>query len=591
MTTEKTPESKDEITSKDDIKFKESIKSPGDGIVDENLDITETDFLEASELAQTLTLEETRQLLVSIHEIHARDPNFPMEIIESIEQFLANEEVSSNPEKYERTIEEMKIQAAIITSNSPYAEVRAVVDNHDDPTLPVSTIRAWVIGIFFSCCISFINAFFEIRLPGIWVEAAVPQLLAYPVGRLCARVLPDKGFTLFGVRHSLNPGPFNKKEHMLITIMSNVSPGVPYTNHIVWIQFLPKYFHQEWASNLGYQILIGLSTNFIGYGMAGLCRRFLVYPSYCVWPSSLVIIAMNSAFHDTSAETSRVLGPFKSTWKMSRLRLFAWAFGLMFVYFWFPDYIFGGMTYFSWMSWISPENGDLARITGSYSGLGLNPLPTLDWNLVTDGSERDPLVLPFYSIFNYFIGTFLSEFVILGIYYTNTFNTAYLPMNSNAPYDDFGKRYDVQAIIDERGIFDGKKYAAYSPPFLSAATAVVYMFFFALYSATITYGYLYHRHEIMLGLRGCWRDVRKKTNAESEEINDLNRLDVHNRLMAAYKEVPEWWYMVTLVVAVALGMAGIGYYETHTTPFVVLPETCPLWPPIFPLLQQALNRD
>ncbi|KAK4209924.1 OPT oligopeptide transporter protein-domain-containing protein [Rhypophila decipiens] len=524
MTTEKMPEDKDEIKSK------ESIEPLGDGIVDENLD-----------------------LLVSIYKMHARDPNSPMEIIEWIEQFLANEEISSNPEKYERTIEEMKIQAVIITSNSPYAEVRAVVDNHDDPTLPVSTIRAWVIGIFFSCCISFINAFFDIRLPGTWVEAAVPQLLAYPLGKLCERILPDKGFTLSGVRHSLNPGPFNKKEHMLITIMSNISDGVPYTNHIIWIQFLPEFFHQEWASN-------GLSTNLIGYGMAGLCRRFLVYPSYCVWPSSLVTIAMNSAFHDTSAETSRVLGPFKSTWKMSRLRLFAWAFGLMFVYFWFPDYIFGGMTFFSWMSWISPENGHLARITGSYSGLGLNPLPTLDWNLVTGGSERDPLVLPFFSIFNYFIGSLLSAFVILGIYYTNTFNTAYLPMNSNAPFDHFGKRYDVKAVIDERGIFDGKKYAAYSPPFLSAATAVVYMFFFAVYSATITYGFLYHRHEIML----------EEANAEGEGTNDLNRLDVHNWLMAAYKEVPEWWYMVTLVVAVALGMAGIAQYPTETTPFVVL---------------------
>lgn len=150
----------------------------------------------------------------------------------------------------------MKIQAALITSNSPYAEVRAVVDNHDDPTLPVSTIRAWLIGILFACCISFINSFFDVRLPSITVIATVPQLLAYPVGKFCERVLPDVGFTLFGVRHSLNPGPFNKKEHMLITIMSNVAKSVPYTNYIIWIQVLPQFFDQAWASNGLYQILI-----------------------------------------------------------------------------------------------------------------------------------------------------------------------------------------------------------------------------------------------------------------------------------------------------------------------------------------------
>lgn len=126
-----------------------------------------------------------------------------------------NEDVFDNPVKHEQLIEEMKIQAALITNNSPYAEVRAVVDNHDDPNLPASTIRAWIMGIFFACCISFINSFFDVRLPTISVSSTVPQLLAYPVGKALERWLPDVGFTLFGVRHSLNPGPFNKKEHMV----------------------------------------------------------------------------------------------------------------------------------------------------------------------------------------------------------------------------------------------------------------------------------------------------------------------------------------------------------------------------------------
>ena len=33
--------------------------------------------------------------------------------------------------------------------NSPYAEVRAVADNHDDPNTPASTFRSWVIGTLF----------------------------------------------------------------------------------------------------------------------------------------------------------------------------------------------------------------------------------------------------------------------------------------------------------------------------------------------------------------------------------------------------------------------------------------------------------
>ena len=44
------------------------------------------------------------------------------------------------------------------------------------------------------------------------------QLLAFPLGRLWARFLPN--VKIFGI--SLNPGPFNVKEHVLITMMATV---------------------------------------------------------------------------------------------------------------------------------------------------------------------------------------------------------------------------------------------------------------------------------------------------------------------------------------------------------------------------------
>jgi len=469
----------------------------------------------------------------------------------------------------------MRIQAALITTNSPYSEVRSVVNNHDDPSMPCSTIRAWVIGIVFSVCIAFINAFFDVRLPSIYVSTTVPQLLAYPVGKFMERTLPDKGFTLFGVRHSLNPGPFNKKEHMLITIMANVAKSVPYTNYIIWIQFLPRYFNQPWAINIGYQILIALSTNFIGYGLAGLCRRFLVYPAYCVWPTSLVTIALNSAFHDQATESATVVGPFKSVWKINRLKFFNLAFVAMFVYFFLPNYLFGALSLFSWISWIAPDNADLARITGVSSGLGLNPVPTFDWNIVT--FSTDPLMVPFYSTFNGFLGMFFSMFIIIGIYYYNAFFTAYLPINANYTFDHFGRTYNVSKILDERGIFDGPKYEAYSPPFLSASNIVIYMFFFAVYTAAIAYAYLYHRHEIAMGFSDIWarspvrRWLRRGRGDElAEDGATATQLDVYQRMMQAYKEVPEWWYMICLAISVAIGMIGIAVYPTNTPPWVVL---------------------
>lgn len=483
----------------------------------------------------------------------------------TIVTIIANEDIFANPEKHEHEITEMKIEAALITGNSPYAEIRAVVPKVDDPNMPCSTIRAWFLGFILCGCVAFINGFFEIRQPAIFVYGTVPQLISYPLGNFCASVLPDIGFTLWGVRHSLNPGPFNRKEHMLVTVMSTVANTAPYTNGVVWIQALPGYFGQSWAKNFGYQICIALSANFIGYGMAGMCRRFLVHPSYLIWPTTLATIALNNAFHTTSDEP--VKGPFGRIWHMSRIKLFMITFIAMFFYFFIPNYLFTGLSLFSWMAWIAPDNAALATITGSTTGLGLNPISTFDWNVMTVFTQ--PLLYPLFSTLNYFLGALFSMIVIVGLYYTNTYYTGHIPINMNLPYDRYGKAFNVRAIVDERGIFDLKKYQEYSPAYLSAAVVAVYLFFFALYAATLTYAALYHWREIALGFKGLMRDMpwnKKKDKDDTEELT----MDIHNRLMKQYKEVPEWWYLICLVASAVIGIVAISHWPTSASPAVVV---------------------
>ncbi|KAK3356683.1 OPT oligopeptide transporter [Lasiosphaeria hispida] len=534
-----------------------------DGVLQHELVVTEDDLLEAKAFADTLSLERVRELMVSVLKIHDRDPNFPHGVLMRIQEFMENETIFENPEKHADIIEEMKLEAALITNNSPYAEVRAVVDNKDDPSTPVSTIRAWTIGILFSVLLAFINQLFSIRQPAISIESNVVQLLAFPLGKAWERWVPRWEFTLFGRKHSLNPGKFNKKEHMLIAIMANTAKSLPYTQYIVWTQVLPQYFNQQYARSFGYQILIAISTNFIGYGLAGLTRRFIVYPTYCVWPASLVTIALNSALHNDT--NPAVPGPFKRIYTASRLKFFMIAFTAMFIYFWFPNFLFEALTYFSWMTWIAPDNRDLNILTGFQSGLGLfNPLPTFDWNVLLYDS-LDPLMVPAFSTLNRALGMFIFGFVILAVWYTNTWNTGYLPINSNRVYDHFGSLYNVSRALNEKGMYDHEKYMNYSAAYLGAANAIVYGCFFAIYSAAVTYVILFHRYEITVGFKNMWASIRRRTRkAEGEEYQD-----VHNRLMSAYPEVSEWWYLSILVLAAGFGFAGVAGWPTFTTPGVV----------------------
>lgn len=69
------------------------------------------------------------------------------------------------------------------------------------------SLRAFVIGIVYVAIGAFINQFFSIRQPGISVGSNVAQLLAYPVGKACEKMLPDWGVILpyFNERITLNP--------------------------------------------------------------------------------------------------------------------------------------------------------------------------------------------------------------------------------------------------------------------------------------------------------------------------------------------------------------------------------------------------
>ena len=85
----------------------------------------------------------------------------------------------------------------------------------------------------------------------------------------------------------------------------------------------------------------------------------------------------------------------------------------------------------------------------------------------------------------------------------------------------------------------------------------------------VSYAILFHEHEIMSGMRMAWRSIRRRAPGAEEE-EDLLTQDVHQRIQSNHKEVPEWVYFLTLCVAAGIGMAGIGAFNTFTTPAVVL---------------------
>ena len=72
----------------------------------------------------------------------------------------------------------------------------------------------------------------------------------------------------------LNPGPFTVKEHVLVTIMGGVGAVSAYGTDIIAVQRV--FYSQDFS--FGYQWLVVMSTQLMGFALGGIGKRFLVSP-------------------------------------------------------------------------------------------------------------------------------------------------------------------------------------------------------------------------------------------------------------------------------------------------------------------------
>jgi len=219
--------------------------------------------------------------------------------------------------------------------------------------------------------------------PAVYVSGVVVQLIALPIGRFFQWVLPTTKFNTFGYVWTLNPGPFNVKEHTVITVMAKSVEFGAYATDLLLSQDL--FYAQDFG--FGYEVMICLSTQLMGYSVAGLFRRFLVWPSSMIWPGALVNSALFNTLHRTYSQ--------KDKKHMSRERFFTIAAAASFVWYWFPGYIFTALAWFNWACWIAPNNPVVNTLFGYASGLGMGFI-TFDWAMISYFGS--PLVVPVSSI-------------------------------------------------------------------------------------------------------------------------------------------------------------------------------------------------
>ncbi|RWR87641.1 oligopeptide transporter 7-like protein [Cinnamomum micranthum f. kanehirae] len=418
------------------------------------------------------------------------------------------------------------------SENSPIEQVALTVPTTDDPTIPVLTFRMWVLGTLSCVLLSFLNQFFWYRTEPLSITAISAQIAVVPLGRLMASWLPKRVFFKDSRwEFSLNPGPFNVKEHVLITIFANSGAGTVYAIHIVTAV---KIFYKK-TMTFFVAFLVVLTTQVLGFGWAGIYRRYLVEPAAMWWPYNLVQVSLFRALHEKERRPKGGL---------TRNQFFLISLICSFAYYVLPGYLFTMLTSLSWICWIFPHSILAQQLGSGLYGLGLGVIG-LDWSTISSylGS---PLASPWFATANVAVGFVIVMYVMTPItYWLNVYNAKTFPIFSDELFTSTGQEYNITSIINSKFQLDVQAYEKEGPLYLSTFFAMTYGIGFAALTATIVHVLLFHGREIWQMSKSAFQEKRE---------------DIHTRLMRKYKQVPEWWFGCILIANIALTIFACEYY-------------------------------
>ncbi|KAJ6508507.1 OPT oligopeptide transporter [Mycena sanguinolenta] len=424
-----------------------------------------------------------------------------------------------------------------------------ILSTYDDPTLPCITFRSIFLGVGLSA-FSSVATIYTFKPQNASVSQLFCLIIAYVLGTSIHSVMPTRGLWRY-----LNPGPFNLKEHAVITIMSGTASNVAVGMEI--IAALDLFY--DLKLNAAVAIFQIFATQMVGYGIAGILRTFLVYPTYAFYPNYISVVNLLQSLHWRGALNAK------------KRRFFWIVFAAIFFWEWIPQYPFPLLTAFSVICLADNGRHDFVRnlfgAGSSNEGIGLLSVST-SWTLITQGT---PLVWPLQTQINSFIGMGLGYIVLTSCYYANVFNGRDLPFMSTSLFGQDGDTYNQTQVITGDYKLNATALETVGLPRYTATYAISQLCYNLSLGAAVTYLFLWHWPE----LRSAFGGLRflKRGHAEID--------DPHYKGTRVLAEVPQWVYAALFFVSIGVGI-GCSYAGPHGTVLM------PAWSIIYFTLFSAL---
>jgi OPT family oligopeptide transporter len=349
--------------------------------------------------------------------------------------------------------------------------------------------------------------------------------------------------------------------------MGSAAANAPLAMEILAVQKL--YYNLEPSAAVG--IFLLWSSQCLGYGIAGVLRRTLVYPTKMLYPVNLPMNTLLEALHGEKSHVKK------------KLRVFYIGFLILFFYEAIPQYItpvLVGVSFFCLAKRDSLLYTNLFGGSNGNEGLGILSL-SFDWQYISNPS---PLWYPLQTLVNNFVGYILCIAVFIGVYYGNIWNAKKFPFLSQALFTDASNgtnfvQFNQTAVLTPDYKVDSALVAEQGLPYFAATFAVYILATNLSITATFSHLMLWNYND----LKSAWAFMSpaaiksylnpRSWNWHSWTATDSkwggdedNEQDPHYRLMLTYKDAPNWWYGMVFLASAIVGLVML-YVSKSTLPW------------------------
>ncbi|TNY19127.1 peptide transporter MTD1 [Rhodotorula diobovata] len=401
----------------------------------------------------------------------------------------------------------------------------------DDPTMPIHTLRMYILGLGLTCFSAVLGQIFYFRPTSLTVSQLFLIVISFILGRAWSAALPNASRGRFWAL--LNPCEFNLKEHVAINIMCATATASAQAINV----FAADELYYNLEANYGVAIFTLIGSQLLGYGLAGLCRAVIVFPTYCVYPSLIPVVQLFDLVHRDKDYTAQ----------RRRLRFFLVVFVGIFVWEWIPEFIAPSLTGISIFCLARQDSAWVTRIFGgSYpnEGMGLFQF-CFDWSYI---SGAGPLYTPLATQLSIYAGCAVCAIIACAMYANNVWQAHNFPFMSQDLFFENGTQYDQSLILNADYTLNSTALGEQGLPWLCPSYGMYYLGCNLAIGATITYVALWYREPIVNAAKAFRKGVVH---------------DAHYAKMRVYSEVPMWVYGGIVLSSFAMAMATCYTGHSH----------------------------